>query len=103
MFSGLTLLMLSVVMMNDDDYKVGGNDEITYNDDGDDGNDGGDNNDYDEDSDSDGDDGNDGGDDGDNDDRDDGNVHRRSGQTAAHTLSSVRARINTFSSTSRLR
>ena len=69
-------------MMNDDDYKVGGNDEITYNDDGDDGND------YDEDSDSDG---------------DDGNVHRRSGQTAAHTLSSVRARINTFSSTSRLR
>ena len=90
LFAELTLqcISASVVMMNDDDYKVGGNDEITYNDDGDDGNDGGDDNDYDEDSDSDG---------------DDGNVHRRSGQTAAHTLSSVRARINTFSSTSRLR
>ena len=75
-----SLQWLSMLIMNDNDYKVGGNDDDNY----------------------DGDDGNDGGDDGDND-GDDGNVHRRSGQTAAHTLSSVRARINTFSSTSRLR
>ena len=73
-------------MMNDDHFKVGGNDDDNF--------DGNDDDNYD---------GNDDGNDDDNDDRDDGNVHRRSGQTAAHTLSSVRARINTFSSTSRLR